>query len=59
MSRFAALAVVLLCLVACQRNPGDTALLERIDLAPADLVVYGEGDLTSATPTSLAVRGKQ
>src|SRR5262249_24850803 len=37
----------------------DAPVLERVALAPAKLVVYGEGSLNSAQPTSLVVPGTQ
>lgn len=52
------LALVFALLAAgCARDSGDAPVLERVDLAPAELVVYGEGSLASVTPTSLTVPG--
>jgi HlyD family secretion protein len=43
----------------CAGDGGDAPVLERVDVAPAELVVYGEGSLASVTPTSLTVPGAQ
>ena len=52
------LALVFALLAAgCARDSSDAPVLERVDLAPAELVVYGEGSLASVTPTSLTVPG--
>ena len=55
------LVALILALMAagCASNGGDAPVLERVDLAPAELVVYGEGSLASVTPTSLTVPGSQ
>jgi len=54
------LALILALLAAgCARDSSDAPVLERVDLAPAELVVYGEGSLASVTPTSLTVPGSQ
>jgi hypothetical protein len=57
----AALALCLALLVAggCARSDGDAPVLERIELAPARLVVYGEGTLNSTRPAPLVVPGTQ
>jgi len=57
--RHLALAAALLLIAACGRGGGEAPLLERVEPGPADLVVYGEGSLTSTTPTALAVPGAQ
>jgi len=56
-SAVALVAAVLL--VACAQRGGDTAVTESVEFAPAELVVYGEGSLSSITPTSLPVPGPQ
>jgi hypothetical protein len=55
----AGLLCAMLLLGACTQGGGDAPLLERVELAPAELVVYGEGTLASITPTSLVVPGSQ
>ncbi|HEY2394928.1 MAG TPA: hypothetical protein VGH81_02955 [Rudaea sp.] len=53
------LLVVALALVACTHDDGEAPLVERIDWAPAEFVVYAEGTLDSTTPTPLLVPGSQ
>lgn len=59
MTRHAILAVAAVLIGACSRGDGDTPLLERVGLAPAEFVVYAEGTLDSTKPTSLLVPGSQ
>ena len=58
MKRFVPLAAALL-VAGCESGSSDAPMLERVELAPVELVVYGEGSLVSATPTVLAVPGSQ
>jgi hypothetical protein len=51
--------LVLLAAAGCAQRGGDAPVLERIDLGPAQLIVYGEGNLNSTRPTSLVVPGTQ
>jgi HlyD family secretion protein len=54
------LGLVLALLAAgCARDGADAPVLERVDFAPAELVIYGEGSLSSVTPASLMVPGSQ
>ena len=48
-----------LALAGCARSDGEAPLVERIDWAPAEFVVYAEGTLDSTTPTPLLVPGSQ
>ena len=43
----------------CAQHAGEAPVLERVDLEPARLVVYGEGSLNSTKPTALVVPGTQ
>ncbi len=52
-------ATVALAAAGCAPGGSDAPLLERVDLAPARLIVYGEGSLNSTKPTSLVVPGTQ
>ena len=51
--------VALLLAAGCTRTDDAPALLERIELAPARLLVYGEGMLNSTQPAALVVPGTQ
>lgn len=51
--------IALLFTAACSRTDDTPALLERIELAPARLLVYGEGTLNSTKPAALVVPGTQ
>jgi hypothetical protein len=52
-----AIGIVLLLAAGCARTDDATPVLERIELAPARLVVYGEGTLNSTKPAPLVVPG--
>ena len=58
MKRLCALMTMLLA-AGCAQSGGDAPVFERIALAPAHLVVYGEGSLNSTRPTPLVVPGTQ
>jgi hypothetical protein len=53
------IVAALLFAAGCARTGGDAPVLERVDLAPARLVVFGEGSLNSTKPAPLVVPGTQ
>lgn len=54
-----AFCLAFLAAAGCARTDDGAPVLERIDLAPARLVVYGEGTLNSTKPAPLVVPGTQ